>query len=97
MSGGCAIVTPGLLDGYASGDLDVAQAWSVEAHVPGCPRCRAALTTRLDPGRLDRNKSVVLTRLALPQPGPARRLLRRCGVPDHVISLLGATPSLRRS
>ena len=93
----CAQLSGDLLARYASGALDEATAWSVEAHVPGCAPCRAVLAARLDGSRLERNKSVLLTRLALPGPGPAGRLLRWCRVPDHVVTLLSATPALRRS
>ncbi|HMG63491.1 MAG TPA: zf-HC2 domain-containing protein [Streptosporangiaceae bacterium] len=93
----CAQLSGGLLAGYASGALDEATAWSVEAHVPGCAPCRTALAARLDGSRLERNKSVLLTRLALPRPGPVGRALRWCRVPDHVVTLLSATPALRRS
>jgi hypothetical protein len=93
----CAQLSGDLLARYASGGLDEATAWSVEAHVPACAPCRAALAAQLDGHRLERNKSVLLTRLALPPPGPAGRALRWCRVPDHVVALLSATPSLRRS
>jgi anti-sigma factor RsiW len=93
----CAQLSGDLLARYASGGLDEATAWSVEAHVPACAPCRAALAAQLDGHRLERNKSVLLTRLALPPPGPAGRALRWCRVPDHVVTLLSATPSLRRS
>jgi hypothetical protein len=98
---GCGELGGGLLDGYAGGGAGAAVAWSVEAHLPACAACRAALTARLDAGRLERNRAILLTRLALadagPDGGPLRRLLRRGRVPDHVITLLAATPSLRRS
>ena len=93
----CAQLRGDLLARYASGALDEATAWSVEAHVPACAPCRAVLAARLDGSRLERNKSVLLTRLALPGPGPAGRALRWCRVPDHVVTLLSATPALRRS
>jgi hypothetical protein len=94
---GCAQFSGDLLARYAGRALDEATAWSVEAHVPACAPCRAALTARLDGRRLARNKSVLHTRLALAPPGPAGRALRRCGVPDHIVTLLSATPALRRS
>ena len=31
----CPVLPPALVTGYASGELALAQAWSVEAHVPG--------------------------------------------------------------
>jgi hypothetical protein len=40
---------------------------------------------------------VLLVRIALPEGGRMRRLLRHCGIPDHLLSLLAATPSLRKS
>jgi hypothetical protein len=109
---GCAVLPRELIAGYADGRLDGAQAWSVEAHLPDCPECRAALAgyadaarpgtaglnrTGLNRGRLERNRAVLLARLALPEPGPVRRALRRCGVSDDIVTLLTATPSLRRS
>jgi hypothetical protein len=36
-------------------------------------------------------------RAAIGEGGRMRRVLRRCGLPDHVLRLLAATPSLRRS
>jgi hypothetical protein len=93
----CAQLSGDLLARYASGALEEATAWSVEAHVPGCAPCRAALAARLDGSRLERNKSVLLTRLALPRPGPVGRALRWCRVPDYVVTLLSVTPALRRS
>jgi hypothetical protein len=94
---GCGRLITTLLDGYIRNDLAPAAAWSVEAHVPGCPACRAAVTARVDADRLARTRSVMLTRLALPEGGPLRRALRWCGVSDELITLLAATPSLRRS
>jgi hypothetical protein len=95
--GGCTQVTPELVAGYASGALDGAAAWSVEAHLPRCARCRASLAAGLDQARLERNRAVLFTRLALPVPGPAERAVTRCGVPQHLWRLLSVTPSLRRS
>jgi hypothetical protein len=82
---------------YADGTLDSATEWSVEAHVPGCPACRAVLATRTDASRLAASRAELLARIALPKPGLTGRVLRRCGVPEHVTVLLEATPSLRRS
>jgi hypothetical protein len=86
-----------LLAGYAAGTAAVAVVWSVEAHLTGCPRCRSALSEHVDAERLARNRSVLLVRAALPDGGRVRRLLCRCGIPDHLLRLLAATPSLRRS
>lgn len=94
--GACPVLPPALVTGYASGELALAQAWSVEAHVPGCAACRDVLAGCADTGRLQRNRAVLLTRAALPRPGPAQRLVQRCGVPEHVTAMVAATPSLRR-
>jgi hypothetical protein len=94
---GCGQLPAGLISAYARGALDAAAAWSVEAHVPGCSACRAVLAGCGQGDRLARNRSALLVRLALPAPGPADRVLRRCGVPEHVLRLLAVTPSLRRS
>jgi hypothetical protein len=86
-----------LLAGYAAGTVQTVAAWSVEAHLTGCARCRGALSAHVDAERLARNRSVVLVRAAVGDGGRVRRLLRRCGIPDHLLRLLAATPSLRRS
>ena len=86
-----------LLAGYAAGTLQTIEVWSVEAHLTGCAGCRSALSAQVDTERLARNRSVLLARAALGDGGRARRLLGRCGLPEHLLRLLGATPSLRRS
>lgn len=86
-----------LLASYATGTAGTVAVWSVEAHLTGCARCRLALSERVDAERLARNRSVLLVAAALPEGGRVRRLLCRRGVPDHLLRLLAATPSLRRS
>jgi hypothetical protein len=86
-----------LLAGYAAGTANPVVVWSVEAHLTGCARCRSALAAHADAERLARNRSVLLVRVAMPGRGRAGRLLCRCGVPDHLLRLLAATPSLRGS
>lgn len=93
----CTVLPAALVASYCDGSLDGAAAWSVEAHLPGCPACRAVLSGRVDSRRLRASRAVVLARAGLPRPGRAGRALRRCGVPDHITALLAATPSLRRS
>jgi hypothetical protein len=86
-----------LLASYAGGTVATVAVWSVEAHLGGCARCRSALSVYADPERLARNRSVLLARVALPDGGRMRRLLRRWGIPDYLLDLLAATPSLRLS
>jgi hypothetical protein len=86
-----------LLAGYAAGTAGEISAWSVEAHLSGCARCRSAVSAHADQERLARNRSVLLARAAIGDGGRVRRGLRQCGVPDHLLGLLGATPSLRLS
>ena len=86
-----------LLASYAVGTADPVVVWSVEAHLTGCAQCRSAVSAYADDERLARNRSVLLVRVATPGGGRMRRLLCRCGVPDHLLRLLAATPSLRRS
>jgi hypothetical protein len=93
----CAVLPAAAIASYAAGRLDHAAEWSVEAHLPGCPACRAVLADCTDPGRLAKNRAELLARAGLPKPGLLGRALRRCGVPGHITVLLEATPSLRRS
>ncbi len=86
-----------LLAAYAAGEAGGAAAWSVEAHLAECPRCRSALSAHVDAARLARNRSVLLVRVATGDGGQVRRALSRCGLPDHLLRLLAATPSLRLS
>lgn len=86
-----------LLSAYVGDSGDEVVGWSVEAHMTGCADCRLALSSHVDPVRLARNRSVMLVRAATGEHGRVRRLLGRVGVPDHLVALLAATPSLRRS
>jgi hypothetical protein len=86
-----------LLAGYAAGTAGTVVAWSVEAHLTGCARCLSARSVHADAERLARNRSVLLARAAIGDGGRVRKVLRWCGIPDYVLGLLAATPSLRRS
>jgi hypothetical protein len=55
------------------------------------------LAAEIDEHRLDRNRAMLLVRLALPPTAPVERAVTWCGVPPHVLRLLSVTPSLRRS
>jgi Putative zinc-finger len=95
---GCAVLPAAIIASYADGSLDTTAVWSVEAHLPSCPDCRAVLAVRpVDVGQLARNRAMVLARAGLPAPGLLGRALHRCGVPEQIAVLLEATPSLRRS
>ncbi len=87
----------GVLVTYMAGELDGAHAWSIESHVAECAVCRAKVSQQADGPRLARNRAIVLALAAVPRPGRLRRLARRCGMPEHLLVLLSATPSLRRS
>jgi hypothetical protein len=86
-----------LLASYAAGTAGTVTVWSVEAHLAGCARCRSALSAQVDAERLAYNRSVLLVRAAIGDGSRVRRVLRRCGLPDYMLGLLAATPSLRRS
>ena len=85
------------LVGYVAGSADAVTAWSVEAHLISCGHCRDLVSHYSDAERLARNRAVLVVRAALPDGGWARRIAARCGVPDYVLRLLAATPSLRGS
>jgi len=86
-----------VLASYAAGDLGNTDVWSIEAHLSDCALCRGQLSVHTDNERLARNRSVVLAMAAIPGARWPRRLARRLGLPDHVLVLLSATSSLRRS
>jgi Putative zinc-finger len=94
---GAGHVRQDVLAAYVGGSVDEVLAWSVEAHVSACPSCRVALSAHVGPDHLARNRSVLLVRAATGEHHPARRLLGHMGVPDHLVALMAATPSLRRS
>ena len=86
-----------VLAGYAAGAVDGVAAWSVESHLEACASCRSAVSVHVDGERLARNRAVLLAMAALPDRGRLWRLACRCGIPDHLLRLLTATSSLRRS
>jgi hypothetical protein len=90
-------VPPELLARYAGGDADQAQAFSVEAHLPACPRCREEVAALVDDDLLTRSWEGIELRLDAPRRGPVEAGLARVGVPDHIARLLDATPALRLS
>jgi hypothetical protein len=90
-------VSQDTLADYAAGGARGVVTWSVEAHLAGCAQCRSALSAYADAERLARNRSVLLVRAAVGDGSRVRRVVWRLGFPDHVLCLLAATPSLRRS
>jgi hypothetical protein len=90
-------VQPGLLEQYARGDADAAQAYSIEAHLPACPECREQIAAAVDVARLDAIWEGVEERIDRPRRGPVEAGLVRLGVREHIARLLGATPALRLS
>jgi hypothetical protein len=82
---------------YARGELDEAGAFSLEAHLLACGRCRELLSPLVERGGIERMWTEIEETVDAPRPGPVERLLLRLGIPDHVSRLLAATPSLRLS
>ena len=87
-------VDPEALGAYARGESDVAEGFSIEAHLLACDGCKAAVAPMVAPARLDAAWAEIVDRLDAPQLGPVERLLRRAGLPEHLARLLAATPSL---
>ncbi|GLW98651.1 zf-HC2 domain-containing protein [Microtetraspora sp. NBRC 16547] len=83
-----------LVERYARGRLDPAQVMSVESHLAGCPRCRAAVP--YEEGWLAASWERIEDLVDMPRPRAAARVLRRLGVPEHVATFLAATPALAR-
>lgn len=94
MSAGTWHVDGALLAAYARGDVDAANAFSVEAHLVACEVCQAAVATLVPPERLEANWIEVVDVLDAPRPGVVESLLVRFGVAPDVARLLAATPSL---
>jgi hypothetical protein len=90
-------VEPRLLRRYAQGSSDLADSFSVEAHVLECAVCRDELAALADHDRLERVWGGVEDAIAGPERGPVESLLVRVGVPDHLARLLASTRSLTLS
>jgi len=84
-----------LLERYARGVLDDANAYSVEAHLLACDECRARMPR--DQERLAHIWTGVRGAMHAPKTGPIEWALRRLGVRENVARLLAATPSLSAS
>ena len=88
-------VAPEMMERYAQGDVDVAHAFSVEAHLETCDPCRRLITNSVDEQRLLRMWTQVQDSVASPAKGIVERVLMFFGVKEHVARLLAATPALR--
>jgi hypothetical protein len=86
-----------LLAAYATGDIDDARAFSLEAHLLSCSQCRSACGSLADRARLEEAWADIVDRVDRPHAGIAERALRRIGVREHIARLLVATPSLQLS
>ena len=86
-----------LLERYARGETDGPTAYSVEAHLPSCSRCRGEVAALADHARLTQIWDGIEERLDAPRRGPVEAGLVRLRVPEHVARLLGATHALRLS
>lgn len=85
------------LELYARGELDQARSFSVEAHLPACAGCRAAVASLVDARRMARTWDAIDLAIDAPRRTPAERLLVRAGVSEPTARLLAVTPSLRLS
>lgn len=90
-------IAPELMQRYAEGTIDVAHAFSVEAHLEACDACRGLIVSSVDERRLVRMWAGVQASVASPQKGLVERFLMLLGVKEHVSRLLAATPALRLS
>jgi hypothetical protein len=90
-------VEPQLLRRYAQGGSDLADSFSIEAHVLECALCRGELAALADHDRLEQVWSGVEDAIAGPAREPVESLLVRLGVPDHLARLLASTRSLTLS
>jgi anti-sigma factor RsiW len=88
-------VEESLLSRYVDGTVPDAAAFSVEAHLTTCERCRRLVAATVDPSRTAVLWDEIVDTIDQPAAGPIERLLRRVGLPEHLARLLAATPSLR--
>jgi hypothetical protein len=87
-------VTPELWRRYVGGTLDAAAEASVETHVTSCPACRTAARAHVAPTTVAALWRGVQAAVTAPRPPLALRWLRRLGVPEHELVLLGAADAV---
>ena len=66
---------------YARGELDQARSFSVEAHLPACADCRAAVARLVEPRRVARAWEAIEEAIDAPRPTLVERALVRLGTP----------------
>jgi hypothetical protein len=88
---------PDLLAAYRTGQIDPAQAASVEAHLIGCAQCRAAVAAGFDISRLERMWSTVEETVDTPRSRWLVQLLERLRLPRHIARLVAAVPAARQA
>ena len=87
-------VQPQLWQAYVAGTLDAAAEASVETHVTRCPVCRAAARAHVDPAVPEVVWHGVQAAVTAPRVPVALRWLRRLGVPEDELVLLGAASAV---
>jgi hypothetical protein len=87
-------VPPELWRDYASGRLDPAAEASLETHVTGCPVCRASARAHVAPATSAAIWNSVNATVTRPRLPASVRWLRRLGVPEHELVLLGSVDGL---
>jgi Putative zinc-finger len=87
---------PALMAAYASGRLDLARSASLEQHLVGCARCRAALAGHADSTVVESGWAGVVDALDQPRVRLLQRVLSRCGLSDSD-ARVAATASRARS
>lgn len=83
------------LDMYATGELDAATAFSIEAHLATCEDCSAKASRYVDPERTHSVWAGIESELDIGYETRVERALRWLGLNESSARLLAATPSLR--
>lgn len=87
-------VQPELWRAYVAGTLEAAAEASVETHVTGCPACRAAARTQVAPAMPEAVWRGVQATVTAPRVPVLLRWLRRLGVPEDELVLLGTADAV---
>jgi hypothetical protein len=86
-----------LLNAYAGGRLDRARAASVEQHLTGCARCRAAVAPHADPALLGRAWAEIADRMDRPRMSLFERTLIGLGLSAPAARLAAGASAARRA